>query len=133
MFAIGEVSRRSGVSIETIRYYEREGISARPGRTAAGRRVYSAAGVSELSFIKRCRDLGFSITDVRALRSLSGVAEGACGEVEVLGRRHLTNVRQKITDLGRIEAALQELVTNCRDGKAHCPMLENLLEPQAAQ
>ncbi len=65
MFAIGEASRRSGVSVETIRYYEREGITAKPGRAANGRRLYSDAEISELAFIKRCRDLGFSLPDVR--------------------------------------------------------------------
>ncbi len=70
MVAIGEASRLSGVSIETIRYYEREGIISKAGRTASGRRTYSKAEISELRFIKRCRDLGFSIHDAVALRRL---------------------------------------------------------------
>lgn len=127
MFAIGEASRQSGVSIETIRYYEREGIISPPGRSRSGRRLYNADDISELSFIRRCRDLGFSIRDIRALRALSGEPGGACSEVEKLGRQHLASVRQKIGDLRKIEAALEVLVANCQNGKAKCPMLENLL------
>ena len=127
MFAIGEASKRSGVSVETIRYYEREGIVPKPGRAANGRRLYSDEEISELAFIKRCRDLGFSLPNVRALRSLSGNSEGACSEVEVLGKRHLSDVRGKIADLRKIEAALEDLVASCEHGEAKCTMLETLL------
>jgi len=127
VFAIGEASRRSGVAIETIRYYEREGITTKPGRTKAGRRFYSSAEVAELAFIKRCRDLGFSLANVSVLRSLSGEADGACPEVADLGNRHLAEVRAKIEDLKKIEAALEELIASCQEGHAKCPMLENLL------
>jgi len=128
VFAIGEASKRSGVSVETIRYYEREGITAKPGRAANGRRLYNEAEISELAFIKRCRDLGFSLPDVRALRSLSGNVEGACAEVSTLGKRHLSEVRSKISDLRKIETALEELVASCESGEAKCAMLEELLE-----
>ncbi|NNE79723.1 MAG: helix-turn-helix domain-containing protein [Silicimonas sp.] len=131
MFAIGEASRRSGVSIETIRYYEREGITSKPGRSPYGRRVYSDAEISELTFIRRCRDLGFPISDIRALRALSGNPEGACSEVAGLATRHLSEVRAKISDLKVIEAALNELVLSCETGRARCPMLENLLSERA--
>lgn len=127
MFAIGEASQQSGVAVETIRYYEREGIIAKPARSKAGRRFYTSAEVSELAFIKRCRDLGFSLADVQALRSLSGNTESACSEAAELGQRHLSDVRAKIADLRKIEAALEELVASCEAGRAKCPMLENLL------
>ena len=127
MFAIGEASKRSGVSVETIRYYEREGIVPKPGRAANGRRLYSDDEISELAFIKRCRDLGFSLPDVRALRSLSESIDRACAEVAGLGERHLADVRSKIADLRKIETALQELVASCERGEAKCAMLETLL------
>lgn len=127
MVAIGEASRRSGVSIETIRYYEREGIISRAGRTPSGRRTYSDADISELRFIKRCRDMGFSIQDAVALRDLSKEPASACETVGRLGQKHLKEVRVKIADLRRLEKALSELVSNCAKGQRDCPMLDALM------
>ena len=127
MVAIGEASRLSGVSIETIRYYEREGIVPKPGRTAAGRRTYSDAEISELRFVKRCRSLGFSIQDVVALRGLAKDPAGACESVERLGRQHLAEVQGKIAELRNLETALAELVANCAKGERDCPMLVELM------
>lgn len=126
MIAIGEASRLSGVSIETIRYYEREGIIAKAGRTASGRRAYSEAEISELRFIKRCRDLGFSIPDVVALRNLSDAPSDSCATVERLGRKHLSEVRAKLKEQRQLEKALAELVSNCANGKSDCSMLNAL-------
>ena len=127
MAAIGEASRLSGVSIETIRYYEREGIISKAERTASGRRTYSDAGISELRFIKRCRDLGFSIQEAVALRGLANEPEGACENVERLGRKHLSDVKTKISELQHLEKALAELVSNCEKGNPDCPMLDALM------
>ncbi|MBM2578163.1 MerR family transcriptional regulator [Jannaschia sp. Os4] len=130
MVAIGEASRLSGVSIEAIRYYERAGIVAKPARTAAGRRVYSEAGIAALRFIKRCRDLGFSIEASVALRSLA-TEPASCGTAEELGRRHLAEVRGKIEHLRHMEAALTELTANCAEGRTDCPMLRSIAEADA--
>jgi MerR family mercuric resistance operon transcriptional regulator len=126
MVTIGEASRLSGVSIETIRYYEREGIISKAGRTASGRRAYSEAEISELRFVKRCRDLGFSIQDATALRNLAKEPSGACETVERLGYKHLADVRTKIVELSRLESALTELIASCATGRPACPMLEAL-------
>lgn len=130
MIAIGEASRLSGVSIETIRYYEREGIISKAGRTTSGRRAYSDVEISELRFIKRCRDLGFSIHDAVALRDLANEPTDACETVESLGQTHLARVQAKITELRQLESALTELVTNCAKGQSGCPMLEALTSGQ---
>lgn len=126
MIAIGEASRLSGVSIETIRYYEREGIISKAGRTESGRRTYSDAEISELRFIKRCRDLGFSIHDAVALRNLADAPSDACETVEQLGRKHLSDVQAKLAELRQLESALAELVANCAKGQSDCPMLDAL-------
>jgi DNA-binding transcriptional MerR regulator len=126
MIAIGEASRQSGVSIETIRYYEREGIISKAGRTASGRRTYSDKEISELRFIRRCRDLGFSIADVVALRELANSPSDACETVGHLGQMHLQEVRAKLMKLRELEKALAELVSNCANGKNACPMLDAL-------
>lgn len=127
MVAIGEASRLSGVAIETIRYYEREGIISKANRSASGRRCYTDAEISELRFIKRCRDLGFSIQDAVALRALAAEPSGACETVGQLGQRHLDDVRAKISDLRRLESALTELVANCARGQRECPLLDTLM------
>lgn len=126
MIAIGEASRLSGVSIETIRYYEREGIIAKAERSASGRRAYSDAEIFELRFIKRCRDLGFSLPDAVALRDLADTPNNSCETVERLGRAHLMEVRSKLRELRQLEKALSELVSNCANGNNDCPMLDAL-------
>lgn len=126
MFAIGEASKRSGVSVETIRYYEREGIVPKPSRAANGRRVYSDAEIAQLRFFKRCRELGFGILDAKALLTLSEGADADCGKVREVGAAHLASVRRKISELKRLEEALEELVANCKLGSASCPILEKL-------
>jgi MerR family mercuric resistance operon transcriptional regulator len=126
MYPIGEAARRSGVAIETIRYYEREGVVPLPDRAASGRRLYDKAGIARLRFVKRCRDLGFSIEDVRALLALSKPDSKACSDVKRIGERHLHDVRDKIADLTRLEAALTELVAECEQGKRQCPVLRQL-------
>lgn len=126
MFAIGDASRRSGVSVETIRYYEREGIVPKPSRSANGRRIYSDIDIGRLRFIKRCRELGFGIAEATALLGLSEGANGNCAQVHEVGTAHLASVRRKIAELRRLEAALGELVANCRLGSASCPLLEKL-------
>lgn len=127
MFAIGEAARQSGVGIETIRYYEREGIIPPAGRTASGRRVYSGEEVSRLRFIRTCRDLGFSIADIRQLMDLCGDAAPSCARAETVGRRQLQAVRARMADLARIEAALEELLGSCDGTQAACPMLGALM------
>jgi MerR family mercuric resistance operon transcriptional regulator len=123
---IGKASRLSGVSIETIRYYEREGITPKPDRSAAGRRVYEAQTVARLRFVKRCRDLGFSIPDIRILLKLSYSDDETCEEAGIIGANNLSLVRQKITDLKHMETALMQLVSSCRQGRKECPMLLKL-------
>lgn len=131
MAAIGEASRRSGVGIETIRYYERAGVVAKPGRTASGRRDYGDADIATLRLVRRCRDLGFPLADAVALLGLAqGRAHGArpdCAAAERLGRGHLVAVRDKIAELRRLEAALGELIDNCAEGRADCPLLDALM------
>ncbi|MBO6674064.1 MAG: MerR family transcriptional regulator [Rhizobiales bacterium] len=125
-WAIGKASELSGVGIETIRYYEREGITSKPPRTSAGRRDYDAQTISQLRFVKRCRELGFSIPDITELMKLSYSDKPTCEEAGKIGTDNLALVRQKIADLKCMEQALQELVASCRTGRKDCPMLKKL-------
>lgn len=126
MTSIGEASRRSGVSIETIRYYERAAIVPKPDRAENGRRVYSDLEIGRLRFVRRCRDLGFSMADAKTLLALSEGTAADCKAVYDLAIAHLAAVRIKISELARLEAALEELTSNCQSASTRCPMLEEL-------
>ena len=126
MIAIGEAARQSGVGIENIRYYEREGIVPRPARAANNRRLYSAQDVGRLRFLKRCRDLGVSLGDAKALLDLPEGGAADCAEVIALAQRHMESVRRKIAELQRLQAALDELTATCAEGSVDCRMLGQL-------
>jgi len=125
-FPIGEAARRSGVTIETIRYYERKGIVPVAERSANGRRRYDVAAIARLRFVKRCRDLGFSISEVKVLLSLASDESSNCAKVKRIGEEHLDDVHGKIADLRRLETALVELLSHCEAGRTDCPMLKEL-------
>jgi DNA-binding transcriptional MerR regulator len=126
MSLIGEASKRSGVGIETIRYYEREGIVPKPGRSPNGRRKYTRDDIANLRFIKRCRELGFALQDARALLLISQGGNVDCGNVLEFGLSQLEDVRTKIEELRKLEVALEELTSNCRAGSPQCPMLDQI-------
>lgn len=123
---IGKLSERAGVRIETIRYYEREGLLPRAPRTEGGHRIFDDAHLRRLLFIRRSRELGFSGAEVQALL---GLVDGGytCGEVRDLTLTHLAAVRAKIADLRRLEKILAEISAECHGGKIpDCPVIEAL-------
>jgi MerR family mercuric resistance operon transcriptional regulator len=124
--AIGELSRRTGCNIETIRYYERIGLLPAPPRR--GRyRDYAREDVARLSFVRRSRELGFSLDAVRALLRLAGGRDDACAEVRSLAAIHLADVRRKLADLRAMERALAQSVRRCDAGETPgCPLIETL-------
>lgn len=128
MVTIGEAARRSGVGIELIRYYERTGVVAGPERSPAGRRHYNADEIHALRFIRRCRDLGFSLAEAKSLLGIASSKEQTCGDAQSVGQNHLQSIRQKITDLQQMETALVQLMLPCKAGQQECSMLETLLE-----
>ena len=126
-FSIGELSKHSGVNIETIRYYERIKMLPAPVRSANGRRVYGPAEKRTLAFIRRSRDLGFTLEEIRALLALGGPERAPCADVHKIARAHLENVRKKLTDLVKLESILAETVAHCSDGTTpDCPVLDIL-------
>jgi MerR family mercuric resistance operon transcriptional regulator len=127
ILAIGELSRRSGVKIETIRYYERVKMLRPPSRTASGRRVYGTMDLRILAFIRRSRELGFSLEDIRALLLLGGPAKASCGEVREIAAHHLKDIRAKLDDLTKLERLLAKTVARCSGKTApDCPVLDIL-------
>jgi MerR family mercuric resistance operon transcriptional regulator len=125
-FPIGELSRLTAVDIETIRYYERILILPTPSRTEGGRRVYGPDQVQKLHFIRRSRELGFTLDEIRTLLKL---AEGIhpCGEVKAAAEAHMKDIRLKIADLRRMERTLARTAKMCQGaGAANCPILQVL-------
>lgn len=130
--AIGELSRRSGVNIETVRYYERIGLLRKPERTGRYRR-YRPEDERRLSFVRRSRDLGFSLEQVRTLLALADRKGRSCGKVRELALDHLGQVRRKAADLKRLEGVLGAMVESCADGSLpDCPLIEALFDGPAA-
>jgi MerR family mercuric resistance operon transcriptional regulator len=125
--SIGELSRRTGVNIETIRYYERVGVLQAPPRTAGGRRTYGSKETRTLAFIRRARELGFSLEEIRALLNLGAPASASCAEVREIAARHLRDIREKIADLNKLDALLSKTIRRC-SGKAvpECPIIDVL-------
>ena len=126
---IGELSRRTGCNIETIRYYERIGLLPTPSRR--GRyRTYAAADIARLGFVRRSRELGFTIKEVQALLALEVDGLTSCGEARTLAATHLNDVRRRIDDLHRMEQVLAEAVQACdRGDTAGCPLIAALSQP----
>lgn len=123
----GELARRTGCNLETIRYYEKIGMMPEPPRTGSGYRSYDEAHVSRLRFILRARELGFSLDDVRGLLALVDGGTQTCAEVKELTEGHLAVVREKITDLKRIEKVLADTASKCSGEEVpECPVLDAL-------
>lgn len=128
-YPIGVMSRETGVNIETIRYYERIALMPEPGRTAGGNRQYTHEHLKRLSFIRRSRDLGFSIVEIRALLRMVDQDGVTCGEVHARTVEHLSAVREKILRLRKLEKALSEMASQCARGDIpECPIIEALFE-----
>jgi MerR family mercuric resistance operon transcriptional regulator len=110
---IGRLAEAAGVNLETVRYYERIGLMPAPDRTTGGHRVYLPDHQRRLTFIRRARELGFGIDDVRMLLGLAEPAQRGCEDVKAVAGAHLEQVRAKIADLVRLESILADTVSRC--------------------
>ncbi len=121
--AIGELSRRTSCNIETIRYYERIGLLPIPARRGSYRH-YGAEDVGRLAFVRRARELGFTLDEVRALLRLAAGNGGACAEAREIAATHLAAVRAKLVDLRAMEQVLAGAVRRCDAGETpECPLI----------
>jgi MerR family transcriptional regulator, mercuric resistance operon regulatory protein len=124
---IGPLSRLTGVHIETIRYYEKIGMLPAPPRTESGRRVYGPTQMRKLAFIRRARQLGFGIGDIRALLVLAQPEHISCAQIREIAAAHLAGVRTKLADLKRLEKVLSQTIARCSaELTPACPILEML-------
>ncbi|RZL70407.1 MAG: MerR family transcriptional regulator [Sphingomonas sp.] len=124
---IGKLAGATGTKVETIRYYEQIGLLPAPARSAANYRTYEAAHLRRLSFIRRARDLGFSIDQVRELMGLADRRDQSCIAVDVIANQHRDAITQKIADLTALAAELDVLIDSCsRNTVADCRIIEAL-------
>jgi MerR family mercuric resistance operon transcriptional regulator len=123
----GELAKRTGCNLETVRYYERIGLMPEPPRTQGGYRAYAEAHERRLRFVLRARDLGFGIDDIRGLLRLVDSQAQTCGEVREITLHHLADVRSKIADLRHLETTLARTVAACSGKRVpHCPIVDAL-------
>lgn len=123
---IGKLADAAGVSIETIRYYQRRGLLNEPPKPLGGHRRYAPSQAKRLRFIKRAQALGFTLEEIGALLTLDAAC--ACGETRALAVRKMGLIKQKMADLAAMRQALGDLVQQCDDGngEASCPIIDVL-------
>ena len=127
-FTIGALAVEAGVKLETIRFYERVGVMPKPDRTEGGHRSYTQEHRKRLTFVRRARELGFSLDDVRALLHLSQPASLSCAEAETIAITHLAKVRAKLADLARLEGVLANTIERCgAHADPTCPLIDMLV------
>ncbi len=125
MFSIGQISRRTGVKVTTIRYYEQMGLIKCEGRTEGNQRRYSQAGLERLAFIRHARDLGLSLEAIRALVALESKGGAACAESHAIAEAHLADIRDRIRRLQALERELVRISASCDgSGDGPCSLFE---------
>lgn len=129
---IGRLARAAGVGVETIRFYEREGLLPEPARTASGYRQYPLDTVDRLAFIRRAKHLGFSLGEIRELLALAH-AKGERARVKAITEHKLAGIERRIEELTRMRAALAELNRQCSGhGPVEgCPIIEALSDEES--
>jgi len=132
--SIGQVGAATGTKVETIRYYERIGLLPKPDRTSGNYRSYPSEHVHRLAFIRRARELGFAIEDVRELLDLAGHSERPCAGIDQIAARHLTMIEAKIATLKRLRRELRDTLAACAGGRvAECRVVQALSPDRLAE
>lgn len=128
-FPIGEVARRTGVKVPTIRYYEGIGLLPAPARTEGNRRVYDEADLRRLAFIRHARELGFEVDAIRTLLSLQDQPDQSCAAADTIARARLAEVDRRLARLTALKAELQRMVDHCAAGRvSECRVIETLAD-----
>lgn len=124
-FTIGRLAEHAGVGIDTIRFYERKGLLPQPQRTASGYRLYNQSSISRIRFVRRAKELGFSLDEIQNLLKLQDNS-GPKAEVKAITRRKLEQIDEKISDLNRMRSVLQTLDAECsgKGSVSGCPIIE---------
>ncbi len=128
-FFIGQLAKHTNCKVETIHYYEKTGIMPKPPRTAGGHRIYCLSDAKRLQFIRRSRELGFSIEQIKELLRFIDESGHYCGEVKAMATQQAIDVQNKIDDLLRLKKALNEVICECKGGGYSiddCPIIDAL-------
>ena len=130
----GALAKQSRVNSETIRYYEKIGFMPDPVRSEGGHRLYNETHLRRLSFIRRCRELGFTLKEIRGLLDLVDGGDYTCAEVRDRTTAHLDTVRQKIRDLQKMQRTLKTMVSQCGgDLVPECPIVDTLFSGRMSE
>ena len=135
-YSIGQLAKKTACKVETVHYYEKVGLMPEPPRTEGGHRIYSLPHVKRLNFIRRSRDLGFRIEQVKELLKFIDEPNHYCGEVKAMAMQQARVVQEKIDDLQRLKSALNEMVTHCTSGDKpvdDCPIVDALFTERAGE
>ena len=126
--SIGELSKATGVKVVTIRFYEKTGVLTAPTRSAGNYRIFRSEHLRRLHFIRRCRDLGFSLDQVRDFLRLSKENTATCAKVCRIAQRHLNDVEGKLADLQRLASELRRIISSCSGTRpmSDCRIIEAL-------
>ena len=125
----GELAAQTGCNIETIRYYEQIGVLPPPPRSLGGHRLYGPDLLKRLNFVRRSRDLGFTLEEIRVLLRLVDGGEYTCAQVEALALEHAHEIKRKIADLTRLKKVLEKMASQCSGREVpECPIIDALFE-----
>ena len=132
---IGRVAHSAGLAIDTVRYYEREGLLETPARSASGYRHYRPDVVARLRFIRQAKELGFTLSEIRELLTLKVSPGKSCADVRARAQTKISDVEQRIAQLDRMKRALVKLAAACsgRGPTSECPILEALETQELAR
>jgi len=126
-YSRGQLSELTGIKGETIRFYENRGLLDTPARSAGGHRIYAEGHAMRLTFIRRCRELGFSLAEIEELLRLVDAQGRTCDQVRQTTASHLEQVQSKIKDLRKMERTLKNLIAQCESNSSpDCPVIEVL-------
>ena len=127
LITIGKLPEKTGVNIETVRYYEKIGLIPKPYRSEGGNRLYDKDQVKRLAFIKRCRELGFPLDTIREFLKLVDKNNFTCAEIADISQHHLEDIRDKIRDLKKIESHMKDVLSQCnKNNTPECAFIDIL-------
>lgn len=127
--SIGQLAEKAKCKVETVHYYEKSGLMPKPPRTEGGHRIYGISHVKRLNFIRRCRELGFSIEKIKEMLKFIDEPNHYCGEVKAIAMLQAREVQQKIKDLERLKSALNKMASQCKGENYtidNCPIIDAL-------
>ncbi len=131
-YSIGELAQRSGVSIETIRFYEKRGLIRAPSRTAGGHRVYNDRDVDRMRAVRRCRALDFGLDDIQQFLKMLDADAYTCEEMKSLGLRQLKALDERLEELQNHRQALRQIIRRCDGGQSQsCVLVERIFRDRA--